>query len=102
MQQTDWIGAIQKSRLTALQVGVMVTCWFINMLDGFDVLAIAFTAPTISAEWHLEPGTLGVVLSAGLIGMALGALFIAPLADRFGRRTIILWCLAVIGSAMLA
>jgi MFS transporter, AAHS family, 4-hydroxybenzoate transporter len=101
MQQADWIGAIQKSRLTALQVGVMVTCWFINMLDGFDVLAIAFTAPTISAEWHLEPGTLGVVLSAGLIGMALGALFIAPLADRFGRRTIILWCLAVIGSAML-
>jgi benzoate transport len=102
MQQADFFNAIHQGRLTKVQSGVMISCWFINMLDGFDVLAIAFTAPTISAEWQLQPGTLGVVLSAGLVGMALGALFIAPLADRFGRRTIILWCLAVIGSAMLA
>lgn len=102
MQQAELIGVIQKGKLTRMQVGVMMTCWFINMLDGFDVLAIAFTAPTISAEWQLQPGTLGVVLSAGLVGMALGALFIAPLADRFGRRIIILWCLVVIGTAMVA
>lgn len=72
------------------------------MLDGFDVLAIAYAAPTITEEWGLASGQLGVVLSAGLVGMAVGALFIAPLADRFGRRKIILWCLGVIGVSMLA
>lgn len=102
MHASELFSVVNRGRLTGVQLGVMATCWLINMLDGFDVLAIAFTAPTISAEWQLRPGTLGVVLSAGLVGMALGAMFIAPLADRFGRRTVILWCLAVIGSAMLA
>ena len=40
-------------------------------------------------------------LSAGLVGMALGAMFIAPLADRFGRRRMILWGLVIIGFAMM-
>ena len=102
MQASELFSVFNRGKLTGVQLGVMLTCWLINMLDGFDVLAIAFAAPTISAEWALKPGTLGVVLSAGLVGMALGALFIAPLADRFGRRTVILWCLVVIGTAMLA
>ena len=84
-----------------MQIGVIAVCWFINMLDGFDVLAIAYTAPTISEELQLAPEKLGVVLSAGLVGMALGAMFIAPLADRFGRRRMILWGLAIIGFAMM-
>jgi MFS transporter, AAHS family, 4-hydroxybenzoate transporter len=84
-----------------MQAGVILACWFINMLDGFDVLAIAYTAPTISEQWQISPDRLGVVLSAGLVGMAAGALFIAPLADRFGRRKVILWCLAIIGISMV-
>lgn len=102
MHQSEFFKAINQGKLTSMQFGVIAICWFINMLDGFDVLAIAYTAPAISAEWRLAPETLGVVLSAGLVGMALGALFIAPLADRFGRRRIILMCLAIIGFAMLA
>ena len=102
MQQSEFIKAVSQGKMTAMQIGVIAICWFINMLDGFDVLAIAYTAPTISEEWQLAPEKLGVVLSAGLVGMALGAMFIAPLADRFGRRRIILWCLAIIGSAMMA
>jgi len=102
MHAADFFKIIDQGRLTRTQLGVIAVCWLINMLDGFDVLAIAYTAPTISVEWQLAPETLGVVLSAGLVGMALGALLIAPLADRFGRRLVILWCLALIGLAMLA
>jgi MFS family permease len=102
MHAADFFKILDQGRLTRTQLGVIAVCWLINMLDGFDVLAIAYTAPTISAEWQLAPETLGVVLSAGLVGMALGALLIAPLADRFGRRLVILWCLALIGLAMLA
>jgi benzoate transport len=102
MQNSEIIKAIDQGKMTAMQIGVIAICWFINMLDGFDVLAIAYTAPTITEQWHLAPEKLGVVLSAGLVGMALGAMFIAPLADRFGRRKMILWGLAIIGLAMMA
>lgn len=102
MQQSEFVKAINQGKMTSMQIGVITICWFINMLDGFDVLAIAYTAPTISEEWRLAPEKLGIVLSAGLVGMSLGAMLIAPLADRFGRRNIILWCLAIIGFAMMA
>ena len=66
------------------------------MLDGFDVLVMAFTAPAVSADWSLRGAQLGVLLSAGLFGMAGGSLFLAPWADRFGRRAIILSSLILI------
>lgn len=101
MQQSELVDAINQKKMASMQIGVILICWIINMLDGFDVLAIAYAAPSITEEWGLAAGKLGVVLSAGLVGMALGALFIAPLADRVGRRKVTLWCLGVIGVSMI-
>ena len=53
-------------------------------------------------DWGLSGLRLGYLLSAGLVGMAIGSLFIAPWADRFGRRPLILVCIAVAGAGMLA
>ena len=89
------VDQIRERPMTPLQVGVVLICIPINFIDGFDVLAIAFAAPEISKEWQLQPSTLGVVFSSGLAGMVLGALFLSPVADRFGRRKLILLCLAV-------
>lgn len=83
------------------QIWVVAICVIINTLDGFDVLVISFTAPEIAAEWSLDPQSLGVLFSAGLFGMAAGSLFIAPLADRIGRRNILLLCLSMISLGML-
>lgn len=82
------------------QVVAITLCALVNVVDGFDVLAIAFTAPAISTEWSLSPGGLGVVFSAGYLGMALGAFFLGALADKFGRRRMILSCLAVLTVTM--
>ena len=61
------------------------------MLDGFDVLVMAFTAaPHLRRVEALSGAQLGVLFSAGLFGMAAGSLFLAPWADRFGRQPIIL------------
>lgn len=81
-----------------LAVGI---CIVLNMIDGFDVLVMAFTAASVSAEWGLNGAQIGLLLSAGLFGMAAGSLFIAPWADRFGRRPLILFCLLVSGLGML-
>ncbi|UPL09223.1 4-hydroxybenzoate transporter PcaK [Pseudomonas sp. IsoF] len=85
-------------RFQCLAIGI---CIVLNMIDGFDVLVMAFTAASVSAEWGLSGAQVGLLLSAGLFGMAAGSLFIAPWADRFGRRPLILFCLALSGIGML-
>ena len=86
------------ARFQWLAVGI---CIVLNMIDGFDVLVMAFTASSVSAEWGLNGAQIGLLLSAGLFGMAAGSLFIAPWADRFGRRPLILFCLLLSGVGML-
>ncbi|GGE83000.1 MFS transporter [Niveispirillum cyanobacteriorum] len=80
---------------------VVVLCIALNALDGFDVLAISFAAPGIAAEWGIDRGVLGVVLSMELLGMATGSVLIGNLADRIGRRPTILACLTVMVAGMV-
>lgn len=87
--------------MTRFQWGAVAVCVLLNMLDGFDVVVMAFTGKTVSAYWGLTGAELGMLLSAGLIGMGVGSMFIAPWADRIGRRPIVLSCLAIAGVGML-
>ncbi|MFD5240005.1 MFS transporter [Streptomyces tendae] len=93
--------ALDDGPMSRFQWGVIAICVLLNTLDGFDVLVMSFTGKTISGEWHLDSGTLGLLLSSGLAGMALGALLIAPQADRIGRRPVILAGLALAAAGML-
>jgi MFS family permease len=88
--------------ITALQLTVIAVCVGLNMLDGFDVLAMSFAASGVKADWHLHDSQLGALLSAGLIGMGLGSLTLGPCADRWGRRIIVLLSVAVAGLGMLS
>ncbi|MDA0348674.1 MAG: MFS transporter [Verrucomicrobia bacterium] len=93
---------IDQQKMTAIQYATILICFLMNMLDGMDVLVIAFTAASISEEWGVSPQALGVVFSAALIGMTMGALFIAPQADRIGRKAIILGCAVLMGVSVFA
>jgi len=87
----------------ALQIVAIALCIGLTALDGFDVLSISFASPGIAAEWGVDRGVLGVILSAELIGMALGSAVIGNVADKVGRRPTILGCLVVmIGGMILA
>jgi len=97
----DIRGQIETGSMTAFQLVAVGICWTINMLDGFDVLAVAFAAPEISREWGLKPTELGIVFSAGLFGMMAGALLLAPIGDYLGRRLTILGGLVTITIGML-
>lgn len=87
--------------MTPFQVTVVAICVLICALDGFDVLVVAFTAAAIARDFHLSPTDLGILFSAGLAGMGFGALLIAPLGDKLGRRTTVLLCLAILCVGML-
>ena len=83
------------------QIFAVALCIVINMMDGFDILAAGFTAPAISRAWTLRPTELGLLFSSGLAGMVIGALALSPLADRLGRRRIVLIGLAIVTLGML-
>ncbi len=85
-----------------LQIGTVGLCLLINLIDGFDVLAMAFSASSIGAQWQMSPTELGLLFSSGLAGMTISSLLLAPIADYSGRRVAILIFLLVISIAMAA
>ena len=85
-----------------LQLVGVALCVCLNALDGFDVLSISFASPGIAKEWGIDRAALGVVLSAELVGMAIGSIAIGALADRIGRRSTILGSLTLMAAGMLA
>lgn len=91
---------IAQSPMTRLQIAAVAVTVGLNALDGFDVLAISFAAPGIAAEWGIDRGELGIVLSMELLGMAIGSIFLGGLADRIGRRPTMLGCLVVMAAGM--
>lgn len=58
-------------------------------LDGFDIAIMGFIAPSLQQEWGVAHYELGFIISAALVGTALGAMLSGPLADRLGRKKII-------------
>jgi benzoate transport len=86
--------------MSALQVIAIVITVGLNGLDGFDVLSSAFASPGISAEWHVQQGALGIVLSMDLLGMAVGSIMLGGAADKLGRRPTVLGCLVLMTVGM--
>ncbi|MCC4603276.1 MFS transporter [Xanthomonas campestris pv. badrii] len=100
LQSTSTPAPFVLERMTPFQWRAVAICVLLTMLDGFDVMAMAFTAPHVSADWQLSGKWLGVLFSAGLVGMAVGSLVLAPLADRIGRRALTLICLTILTVGM--
>ena len=84
------------------QLRLLLTCAAVLFADGFDTQAIGYVAPAVAREWGLARGALGPVFSASLFGLMLGALTLGPLADRVGRKWIIVLSTVAFGVGTLA
>src|SRR5262249_51278147 len=71
-------------------------------LDGFDTQAVGYVAPALSQDWKLARGALGPAFAAGLTGLMFGALVLGPIADRVGRKRIIILSSIAFGLGSLA
>lgn len=83
-------------------IAVMGLCFVLNMVDGVNIFTLTYVAPVLQKQFGAGPERFSFVFSAGLLGMALGGIGVAPLADRLGRRPIILFALALMALAMIA
>jgi AAHS family 4-hydroxybenzoate transporter-like MFS transporter len=92
---------IDSQAIGGFQLRVFALCAAVLFVDGFDVQSITYIAPTLSREWGLARGALGPTFSAGLAGVMLGALLLAPLADRVGRRRVIIYSCITFGIGTL-
>ncbi|ALS64780.1 MFS transporter [Pandoraea apista] len=92
----DFINATPVSRF---QIMISAMCFLIVALDGFDIAIIGFIAPHIRAEWQLSMVSLGPLFSAGLLGLMVGAFCSGPMADRIGRRRVLMLSVAWFGAA---
>jgi benzoate transport len=91
---------IDHGRMTALQFRVVTICFFLNLLDGLDILSYANAQLTLSRDWGIDPATMGAVGSAVLVGMLVGSMVTAPFADAIGRRRVLMVALALIAAGM--
>ncbi|KFI32418.1 MFS transporter [Haematobacter missouriensis] len=87
---------------SGLRIMIVGLCFLLNAIDGMDVVILSYIAPVLTTDWQLSPERLGIVFSASLAGMVVGCFFVAPLADHWGRRPLILTSLSIITACMLA
>ena len=92
---------IDDGRISGQQILVVGLCMFFNMLDGFDITAMAVVAGAVSEELQLTADRLGLIFSFALAGMMAGAMLLAPVSDVIGRRKVIILSLILVGVSIL-
>jgi AAHS family 4-hydroxybenzoate transporter-like MFS transporter len=98
---TETVSDLIDQKVSARQIIIVELCLIFNMVDGFDITAMAVTTHQIGEEMQLGAYTLGLVFSFSLAGMMMGAMFIAPLSDVIGRRTMIIFALLAVGTTVI-
>ena len=81
---------IDDSPIGRYQWGVLILCGMCMILDGFDVQAMGYVAPALLQDWKVDKASLGPVFGAGLFGLLVGSLFISVIADKLGRRPVLI------------
>jgi AAHS family 4-hydroxybenzoate transporter-like MFS transporter len=92
---------IDDGKISGQQILVVGLCMFFNMLDGFDIIAMAVVAGDVSREMMLPPDKIGWIFSFALAGMVAGAMLLAPISDIIGRRKVIVVSIVVVGVSIL-
>ncbi len=94
----DTDALINRLSIGRLQIMVAVLSGCALLVEGFNTSAIGYIAPQITRLWHVPNSTLGTILSADMVGLLLGYLFVSPLSARFGHKRLLIACTAAFGA----
>ena len=98
----DLTPIIDRQKVGAFHVRLVVIAFLVVMADGYDISAAAFAGPALIREWHVPPAALGGMFSAGLFSGLFGPLILGWISDHFGRRLVIMAGAAFFGVFTLA
>src|SRR5258706_7913380 len=98
----DISAVIDANKVSPFQVWILFLVGLTVVIDGFDVQAMGFVAPAIIQDWGVDKSTLGPVFGAGLFGMLVGSLSLSVLADKIGRRPVLIGATIFFAVCMLA
>ncbi len=88
--------------LSSFQIKLIIWSFFIVLIDGYDIAAIAPAAPSLIKEWSLKTDALASVVSASLIGILFGSALFGWVGDRYGRKAALIWSNLLFGVFTLA
>jgi len=76
---------------------IVALCWLTVVFEGFDIVALGASIPTLLNTAHAGMTALDATFIAtlSLVGVGLGAALIGPISDRFGRRVPLMACVLV-------
>jgi MFS transporter, AAHS family, 4-hydroxybenzoate transporter len=83
---------LDESRVGPLHIQIFTLCMICLVMDGFDVQLMGYTAAAVQKEWNVPPGTqMGLVFAAANFGVLVGSVIFSMVADKIGRRPVIIW-----------
>jgi len=94
MQRASINGIVDPAHYRGRVLGAVVAGY---AFDGVDLMVIALTLPLILREWSISMVQGGIIVTAMLVGAVIGGFVFGPLADKFGRKKALVWCIAFFG-----
>jgi MFS transporter, AAHS family, 4-hydroxybenzoate transporter len=89
-KEIDVVDLIENQKSNWFRVSIVLLSCAIMLIEGYDIQVLAYAAPSIIKAWGVNKAYFGPVFGFGLFGYMLGATLLSNLADRFGRKRIII------------
>jgi len=93
---------VRQARFSRVHLGLVAACTAIMFLDGMELMLLGKVGPAITKSFGVSPKALTIVFLFQAIGLIIGPLIVTPLADRLGRKRVLLGSVAAFGLLTLA
>lgn len=95
MQMVSVEEVIEKSRVSRVHLTILAWTMFLILFDGYDLSVLGVVIPVLHEEWGISVATLGMVASLTLVGSLIGAFLAGVLADKLGRKKVLVYCVVL-------